>query len=549
MPNSLLTGVSGLLAHQRLLDVVGNNIANMNTTGFKASRILFADLLYETIRPATGASDGVSGGINPNQIGGGVKVAGVDKQFGQGALDNTGGSLDFAISGSGFFTLTSGTEQFYTRAGAFSLDEQNFLVGPGGLHVQRFSSAGEPDGVNPGFQVPGDDRIRVPLNSAVEGVITSKVEIAGNLNADSAVPSAQQMQMTSPFEVGGAAAVATDLLSAIDSITTPYGAGDNIVIEGTTHDGTSQVFSSFAVNPASTIQDLMNAIAGEYPNATVSLIGGAISVESNDTGPSSMSVTIRNDAANSAEGIPLQNHQFQLTREGEDPGTASVVVEVFDTQGGAHEVKLMFEKNSDDIWSMQAAINPANGTLINDTISNILFDDNGKFIGSGPSTITMQINGIAVPQTISIDFIGESIDQRLTHFSSGTSISGTPDGSPPGVLTGIQVDSSGDINGVASNGKVFTLAKLAIATFINPKGLIATGDNMFSTSLNSGDPQLGEAGIGGRGLIQGGQLEASNVDVASEFTKLIVAQRGFSANARTITVSSEILEELTNIIR
>ena len=138
MPNSLLTGVSGLVAHQRLLDVVGNNLANMNTTAFKSQRILFGDLLYETIQPATSSNEGSNGGTNPNQIGGGVKVAGTDRSFGQGALENTGGQFDLAISGGGFFSVTDGNRDYYTRAGAFSLDEQGFLVAPGGFHVKRF---------------------------------------------------------------------------------------------------------------------------------------------------------------------------------------------------------------------------------------------------------------------------------------------------------------------------------------------------------------------------------------------------------------------------
>ena len=255
MPNSLLTGVSGLLAHQRMLDVVGHNIANMNTTAFKSQRILFADLLYETIQPASGAGEN-QGGTNPNQIGGGVKAALTDRDFSQGALENTGGQFDFALDGPGFFTLTTDAGDRFTRAGTFTLDEQGFLVAPGGLHLKRFTNAGEPDGVNPGFQVPGDPRIQIPLGASIEGVVTEQVEVTGNLNAQQSPPTAQSLRSLRPFTVSGTNAVASDLLNSSDSVSTPYVTGDQIVIEGVRGDGSGQIFTTVDVGPSSTFQDL-----------------------------------------------------------------------------------------------------------------------------------------------------------------------------------------------------------------------------------------------------------------------------------------------------
>ena len=128
MPNALLTGVSGLLAHQRLLEVVGSNISNVNTTAFKAQRAIFADLMYETIQPATSANEGNRGGTNPNQIGLGVKIAQTDRKFSQGSLENTGEQFDLAVDGPGFFVVTDGLSEFYTRSGMFSLDNEGILV-------------------------------------------------------------------------------------------------------------------------------------------------------------------------------------------------------------------------------------------------------------------------------------------------------------------------------------------------------------------------------------------------------------------------------------
>lgn len=548
MPNSLLTGVSGLVAHQRLLDVVGHNIANMNTTAFKSQRILFSDLLYETVQPATSSSEGGAGGTNPNQIGGGVKVAQTDRQFGQGALENTGGRFDFAISGSGFFSVTDGSQNYYTRGGAFSLDEQGYLVAPGGLHVQRFSSAGEPDELNPGYQIPGDPRIKIPLGAAVEGVVSSEISVSGNLNARSTPPSTQSYRSASAFLEAGAPATGATLLNSIDTIDTPYANGDTIIIEGSAHDG-SQVFGEYVVNAASTLQDLADAISNVLPSSSASIEQGALVVSSDNQGASALRVSLRNSSTNVASGLSLSDHQFQLDNEGEAAGSAVSIVTVYDVQGGAHELTLKFDKKTDDSWTMTANMNENEGLMIDAVVDNIVFSDTGSLIGSESPTITMQFNGIAIPQTVSLNFGDASSGTRLSHFTSDSSVSSKSDGSAPGSLIDVQVDGNGELKGIASNGKVFTLAKMAIAGFSNTKGLVATGDNLYVESLNSGQAEIGEAGVGGRGKIAAGQLESSNVDVALEFTKLIVAQTGYNANARTISVSSELLEELTNIIR
>lgn len=549
MPNSLLTGVSGLLAHQRLLDVVGHNIANMNTTAFKSQRILFSDLLYETIKPATSSNDGSSGGTNPNQIGGGVKAALTDRNFGQGSLESTGGEYDFALSGPGFFTVFDAAKTQYTRAGTFSLDEEGYMVAPGGMYVERFSSAGEPDGISPGFQIPGDQRIHIPLGSSVEGVVSTKVNVAGNLKGDVDSPSAQQISTATPFTVLGADATPANLLNSLDTVIDPYAVGDKIVIEGSTTDGSTQIFTDFVVGAGSTIQDLLDQVNTIYPGSTATLSGGKIVLTANDTGRSVLNINMRNDGANAGTGIDLSAHQFEVETEGTAAGTAVTLVTVYDAQGGSHELTLKFQKESDDVWSMRVGLDENEGVMLDDTIESLLFNDSGALISTANPTVTMQLNGIAVPLTLAFDFGGSAISGKLTNFNSESTVNSTGDGSPPGVLGGVQVGGDGEIKGIATNGKVFTLAQLSIASFGNTKGLTATGDNRYQQSLNSGEPRRGAAGVGGRGSIFSGQLEASNVDVAAEFTKLIVAQTGYNANARTITVSQELLEELTNIIR
>ena len=148
-----------------------------------------------------------------------------------------------------------------------------------------------------------------------------------------------------------------------------------------------------------------------------------------------------------------------------------------------------------------------------------------------------------------LSFASPTGAEQLTHRPMGSTFQQQQDGLPPGVLVSASVDLTGRVQGLSSNGRTFTLAQLAIASFRNAEGLLAVGDNLFQSTPNSGDPELGAAGAGSRGQVFGSNLELSNVDLAYEFTRLIIGQRGFSANARTITVADEVLEELTNLLR
>ena len=143
MANALSTGVAGLNSHQRMLEVIGNNLANLNTTGYKTRRILFSDLLYETVRSASGSSSGNAGAVNPAQIGSGSIVAQIDTKFSQGNLENTGEVLDFAMQGGGFFVVNDGRQNLFTRDGAFAVDDSGTLVDPStGYRVQRLGTVG-----------------------------------------------------------------------------------------------------------------------------------------------------------------------------------------------------------------------------------------------------------------------------------------------------------------------------------------------------------------------------------------------------------------------
>ncbi len=557
MANSLLTGVSGLRVHQQLLDVVGHNLANTNTTGFKSQRVRFADLLYQTISPAT-SSTATTGGTNPIQPGLGVRTQAIDTNLGQGGIETTGGNLDLAIQGNGFFVVSNGTTTSFTRAGAFGVDQQNYLVDSGsGLRVQRFGTVGEGDGVNPGFQAPDIKDIRIPFGAGIPGQATQSVTFTGNLSANTTGPLAQTLTSPQPLLAGGAPATAATPLNGLDGNTVPYAAGDQLTIQGTARDGTA-VNATFPVaGAATTVGDLLTFLNGLFPGSTAVLdAAGNLVVTDSAVGPSRLNLTLNDSTAPAQVGSTRwANYTPTLTTAGKNGDTVSTAIQVYDTQGTGHNLSLVFQKTANNTWDLTAALTAGEGTLTDATVSGITFNQDGSFqqvtgTGAGDINLVAEFTGLPTPQRIQLNLGAPNDFNGLTQFGGTTSAAATvQDGFAAGSLATVSVSQNGTISGVFTNGRTLALAQLAIATFANPGGLNRDGGNLFSVSAQSGDPLIAGANSGGRGTIQQGALESSNVDVAQEFTRLIIAQRGFQVNARTITVTDQVLQEMASIIR
>lgn len=556
MANSLLTGISGLRGHQKMLEVVGNNLANLNTTAYKTSRTLFSDLMYEVQRGTSSSSSGLLGSVNSVQIGTGSRLSQVDLNFAQGNLESTGNDMDLAMDGGGFFVASSGERTYFTRAGAFSLDESGYLSDPStGYLVRRFGPTGEPNGDLPAFQTAGDDRVYVPKGVSIPGQVSTQMEIKGNLSSTSTGPVAQEVMTSTPFRLpGGGPATLTTLLSDLDSNTVDYAAGDTILISGRQVDGSNPAINQFTLTATSTVGDLVAALNTAFPGATVTLDGlGNFVGTANVTGPSFLSINFSDGPSNTGRS-DFEDHEMILTQTGKDADTVFQSVEVFDESGAGHTIGLTMTKQADQSWTLVASVSPTEGTILDSLVEGISFQPDGSFAqvtGTGVSdpNITVQFRGQPAPQTINLHFGTPAQFDGLTALGQASRLQMTPDGFPPGELAEVQIDTDGKVFGLASNGLRIPLAQLAIASFRNPDGLVAVGNNYYTSSLASGNPDIGTALSGSRGALRAGQLESSNVDLALEFTRLIIAQRGFSANARTITVTDEILQELTSIIR
>ncbi len=418
---SFSAGLSGLSANSTYLSVIGNNLANINTVGYKSSSVSFADLVSQTVGSTS---------ENPTQIGLGVVTGSISPVFSQGNIENSSEPTNVAIQGNGFFIVKdpNGGGQAYTRAGNFSFDANGALVSPDGWTVQGYTAKNPTTGAIITTGQPTD--IVVPPGVLRAPVATTTITSNINLN------------------------------------------------------------SSATIDPAN-------------PEYTQS-------------------------------------------------------VQVYDTKGTAHVLTLVFNKQNATTWdvTVQAPNLDVNGTA------------GAPVTLSGPTTLTFNAQGILTSPTTDItiptqnwadgattpainwDIIPPTGSPTITSYDSPSAApSITQNGSAAGQIDNISIDSSGQIIASFGAGQSVTVGQIAMANFNNPKGLQKLGSNRFGESQAAGVANIGVAGTGGRGTIVGNALESSNVDMAQEFTKMILAQRGYQANARSITTADEVLVETLNLKR
>jgi len=469
MANALLTAVSGLFAHRRMLDVVGNNLANSNTTGYKSQRALFSDLLYETVRPASASGDGSAGAINPSQIGAGVQVSQVGRMFNQGTLESTGGEFDYAIEGEGFFVVNDGNKNLFSRAGAFSLDPNQILVDPTTGHpVQRVGTIGDPTTMSSGFQVPGDNNVIIPFGNTIPGERSTVIDVSGNLAVESTPAAQQEYTSAGPLLSGGVPATATTLLNDLDSVGVPYASGDQIDISGVDADG-SFVTNLLSVDATTTVGDLTAAVNAAYQGASGGLDGqGNFAFTADASGLTSLQLRFNNiiapsagqpNADTSANGINFTAHVMNLTTIGKDVDSITQELFVFDELGRMHKLDMEFTwRDEDHAWDLAVTTDSNFATITDGFVEQIQFNDDGSLqqalgIGVGDASITLQMAGIAASQTVAINFGPSNFFEGLTQTALPTAIDLDQNGIAPGTLTKFDINPNGMIEGISTNGK------------------------------------------------------------------------------------------------
>ena len=479
MMRSLFSGVSGLKSHQTRMDVIGNNIANVNTNGFKSSRVTFADMLSQTQSGAS-APDGNIGGTNPKQIGLGVSVASTDLIFNDTSAQQTGKNTDLALQGNGLFVVKTNSGQYYTRDGNFAFDALgNYVMHGNGGYVQGWMA--DANGSITTASQPGT--ITIPSGKAMDAKKTETINYTGNLN--SSVPTIKSMRDQNGTNVPG---------------------------------------------PAS--------VSGTITSLTLEMSDGSTST------------------------ITTQNAAVQYTVGNSVPMTT--IANVYDSLGNVHEVLLNFEKTpsaaaapgSYDTWKVSlgtTSIAEKDGSTTTLAMAPVTlqFDHNGKYVsGTGTTTLTLT-NGAgstvagAAPTATTTATITFS---DLTQFSGSNTQKADSDGNAAGTLKEISVDASGIITGTYTNGVKRSEAQVAIAQFNNASGLTKIGGNFYQESNNSGVANIKTASDLGCSITPSA-LEMSNVDIANEFSDMIITQRGFQSNSKIITVDDEMLETVIGMKR
>lgn len=525
MMRSLYSGVAGLKTHQTKMDVIGNNIANVNTVGFKASSVTFSDLLYQTTQSASGAnaSTGVSG-TNAKQIGLGSKVNSIATITTTGGTQTTDSALDCMINGDAYFIVKSGGQNYFTKAGSFFVDESGTLCTASGAAVQ-------------GWQVneAGTDIDR---------------DMVSNLNVMSAE------NMTTPPEATTNTYVVGNIDSSDPALDPNDGAGASVAVNfydkiGNSYTMKLAVKSDYKQNTAT---DPKVVIDGAY-QVTVSDIfdseGESIFYKKNEDGSYTIK-EITSDTTPDALDNPISvtmdgvTYTFKYQQKKDENGN-----DVDDKMQKPVIVATAVNPNTNKFTPL--SFKTSNGAF--DAVNNVPNTNTTDKHESISFTITDGL-GVNSPFTeVDINF------STLTQYAANGKCAlegqrGKVDGSgegmgrPMGEMTGLSIDKTGKIYGSYDNGTTRLLGQIAVTTFANATGLEAVGNSMFAETQNSGSfDGIGKDITETGGDLTTSALEMSNVDLSAQFTDMITTQRGFQANSRIITTSDSMLEELINLKR
>ena len=503
---SFQQGLSGLNGAAKQLDVIGNNIANASTVGFKGSQAQFADVYANSLNGAGG-----------NQAGIGVKVSQIAQQFTQGNVESSNNPLDIAINGAGFFrTEVAGATQ-YSRNGQFSLDKEGYMVNAQGAKLTGFA-AGPTGAILAGSPSP------IQINTAdLKPVATSRVDTEINLDSGSLVP------ITAPFN-------ASDPTSYNKQ--TPIDVYDSL--------GNPHVMSTFYVKTGGGEWDVYSAVDG------VEITNQAVAAAAQDD-PASMTAR---DNYQTAASTPPGDTSAEAIAYAQAAGTA---VRNAAAAAGATPATLAAITAAANSAGTTVGINPDGiDTLIAAAVSvpavrtgYLRFDTSGALSSSAmaPQTLPLTIDLPIFPSTGSNNVLTLQLNfANSTQYGAATSEKKTTqDGYTAGQLQRFSAGPDGIILGQYSNGQSHALGQIVLANFANPNGLTPLGNNAWAETSASGNPLVGTPNSGSLGVLQSSAVENSNVDLTAELVNMITAQRVYQANAQTIKTQDSVLQTLVNL--
>ncbi len=563
-------GLSGLSAASKALDVVGNNIANSNTVGFKSAKAHFADVYSASM--GIGAS---------SQVGIGVSVPAIQQAFNQANIETTNYPLDLAINGDGFYKVQRGNTQAYTRNGQFHLDKDGFVINDNKFQLMGYPAT--PDGIivpaNPiPLQVDVSNIPPRPTGDSLGGVMVANF----NLDARVAVPSQNLNDNGTALQPQISTSVANPII--------PPGAGTLTISAGS-----PAIVTAVPIPAAATLADVVLAINGSAAAVTASINGAGQLVVEGDTPGLANRFTMSGIPSLTTPGaMPITQNAQDLTAAHSVFNPANPLtyswsqpITVYDTLGVDHSLTLFFVRtptggNLSSTWNVYGSLDGDNLAFGADNLlatpptsssgyqfmGNMEFNPGGTMtvpapgtpLGlpagwtpkvPGPTPNTMVPNGAAVFGT---DQNGAPLVDWRVDFT-GTSAYGGPmsnnkftqGGFAQGAIANVSVSAEGILRGNYSNGQSKNLGQVVLADFPNVHGLLNMGNNLLQETATSGGAIIGAPGAGKRGLIQSMAVEASNVDLTVELVDMITLQRAYQANAQTIKTQDQLMQTLVNL--
>lgn len=555
MMRSLYSAVSGLKTHQTKMDVIGNNIANVNTVAFKSSSVTFQDILYQTTSSASGANANTGiGGVNAKQIGLGVTTGATNVSItSAGAAETTGNPFDIRLSDSNstnFFVVNNGTENLFTRSGSFYVDGTGNLCMTStgytvmGWQVDPTTGNIRKDTVSP-LRIMQTQNLTSPPEATTNGICSGIID-----KNDPDLSSDTGLIKTMPFyDKLGYAYQARFSIKAIDKEKGEY----TVELVSILDSEKKTIFSAEDATPEE-IQALFgtkneDSVLGTYGTGALNsgfvFDNGAIRL-GDATGPELTPVTTDGKVTG-----------FEDRTDPDNP----VPYTLKQVYGISEALNAKLTANPP---TAEAAFDAATGalTITGDTVNYSLefSTADGSFIGLGDNqagSVSLNLSGVFPNgnfENISIDFSGtqnkDNGGKSTATMDSGAADKTTGKGKKLGSLTQLSIDVYGRIFGTYSNGNTEVLGQIAVAQFGNASGLEKVGDNCYTTTQNSGDfDGIGVEIAADGSKMTSGELEMSNVDLSTEFTQMIITQRGFQANSRVISTSDTLLEELVNLKR
>lgn len=571
MMRSLYSGVAGLKTHQTRMDVIGNNIANVNTTAYKSSSMTFSELMSQTTQKASGANatTGV-GGTNAKQIGLGVKAGAINTAITtQGSAQSTGNPFDIMITGDNFFVVSNGSENFFTRDGSFYVDGAgNLAMTSTGYNVMGWG-VDETTG-NIKQDTVTALRIMSAANMTYPPEATTQANISGILDEnDKDVTSANGKTVNlNFFDARGYSYTAKfTFKQSSGTASNEYSMELTKLLDSTGAEiDISKV--KFGDNSTQTLQTPVT-FAGD----TYEWDGKQLKTKADNKVVADLS------AAFNADGTLIDTSNDEAAAKAQQE-TLDAIAAAYGYEGSTDEFLKLYQKDAigtevtvETMLGNMAKTTTAQGDLVLTTDKDkpmtmdgrffegvkVIFDtDTGKLKQVGSNVTDFKTNVDFTPLGGNFSNITIDLSECTNYDNKGTSTIGATSGDLDGLGTGrrlgdmigVSIQKDGMIYASYDNGMTKLLGQIATAAFANASGLEKEGDNLYSATLNSGEfDGIGVDITAGGGYMSTGQLEMSNVDLSSEFTEMITTQRGFQANSRIITVSDTLLEELTNLKR